>query len=160
MANPELLAKLKDVHLPAEVSWWPLAIGWWLLIAIVIILIAASISYQLHKKNKYQLSRAAIKELQAVAESDEKNWLIQLTVILKRASLSLYPKRKVASLTESSWIRFLTQTGNGIWDDKSLVLLRDAVYKDAQAIPSDNKEQLFAQAKLWLMKLPDEVKNV
>ena len=31
---------LRDLHLPAEVGWWPLAPGWWVLIAIVAALAA------------------------------------------------------------------------------------------------------------------------
>jgi len=27
---------LKDIHLPDAITWWPLAIGWWLLIVMVI----------------------------------------------------------------------------------------------------------------------------
>jgi hypothetical protein len=29
------LSQLKDIHLPDDISWWPLAIGWWLLITIL-----------------------------------------------------------------------------------------------------------------------------
>ena len=31
------LSGLRDIHLPKEPSWWPLAIGWWIVIGGVII---------------------------------------------------------------------------------------------------------------------------
>ena len=35
--NPESLP-LKDIHLPADVPWWPLAPGWWVLLAALLVL--------------------------------------------------------------------------------------------------------------------------
>ena len=31
----QLLQQLRDVHVPDSVSWWPLAIGWWVIIGLV-----------------------------------------------------------------------------------------------------------------------------
>ncbi len=160
MANPELLAKLKDVHLPAEVSWWPLAIGWWLLIFFFISALVAFIIYRVHQTKKFRLSKIAIKEIEAVASSDDEDWLIQLEVLLKRVSLGHFPKQQVASLTQDSWIQFLIQTGANVWNDESLILLKDSVYQDANNISSTNKEQLFAQSKQWILMLPNGANRV
>ena len=35
-----LSEQLRDIHLPEAVSWWPLAIGWWVLGFLAIIAIA------------------------------------------------------------------------------------------------------------------------
>ena len=34
---------LKDLHLPAEIGWWPLAPGWWGVIAVLAVVAAAVI---------------------------------------------------------------------------------------------------------------------
>ena len=54
MQTNNLLAQLKDIYLPEKVSqWWPLAYGWWLLLAIVILVIIVSLVFlHLRKKTK------------------------------------------------------------------------------------------------------------
>ena len=39
MADP--LAQLRDIHLPGPVESWPPAIGWWILLAIILLLVLA-----------------------------------------------------------------------------------------------------------------------
>ena len=29
---------LRDIHLPGDISWWPPAIGWWIVAALIILL--------------------------------------------------------------------------------------------------------------------------
>ena len=36
-AAADPLAGLRDIALPAAVSWWPLAPGWWLLLGLVLL---------------------------------------------------------------------------------------------------------------------------
>ena len=40
--NPEdpLSLPLRDIALPAEIGWWPLAPGWWVLVTIVALALA------------------------------------------------------------------------------------------------------------------------
>lgn len=160
MANPELLAKLKDVHLPAEVSWWPLAIGWWLLIFLLVAMLVALTVYRLQQAKKYRFSRLALQELAKLENADNKDWLIQLEVLLKRASLAHYPKEQVASLTQEKWLQFLLATGNSIWDDESLLMLKDAVYQNPDKVSLTHKTKILSQSKQWLSQLPQGATNV
>ena len=50
--NTNPLAELKDVHLPAPVSIFPLATGWYIVIAIIFILIAVLTWWQLRRHKK------------------------------------------------------------------------------------------------------------
>ena len=36
MDSEELLAQLADIHLPLAVSYWPPAIGWWVLVLVLL----------------------------------------------------------------------------------------------------------------------------
>ena len=159
MAKPDLLSQLRDVHLPPEVDWWPLAIGWWVLIALSLLsLIVLIVRYRrLSFKTRY--SRMALIELKELQNKYDKNWLVQLDVLLKRSSLAHFQKNTVASLTEQQWIDFLLSTGsltNGenIWTDDSLRLLKDGVFRQSNSIDREQQEILFKQSKIWLEQLP------
>lgn len=42
---------LRDIHLPAEPSWWPPALGWWLLAVIVLTLLAVAVwTWRRHRR--------------------------------------------------------------------------------------------------------------
>lgn len=161
MAKPDLLTQLRDIHLPADVSWWPLALGWWILIALILISTIYFIVRYKRSRLRNRYSCLALKELDKLHNKPDTNWLIELNVLLKRSSLSHFKKSEVASLTEQQWIDFLLATshsnnGNSIWSDDSLRLLRDGVFRQSNSISSEQRELLFQQSKLWITQLPAE----
>ena len=63
MTQNNLLSQLKDIHQPTPVSWWPPAIGWYLLV-IVICITAFIIGKLLYKRwRKYIRKKCALAEL-------------------------------------------------------------------------------------------------
>jgi len=52
--NPvsELLAGLRDIHLPAAVSWWPPAPLWWWSLAVAAALSVEPVSGELHRRHR------------------------------------------------------------------------------------------------------------
>lgn len=56
MASPDPLAQLRDIHLPEPIGWWPLAIGWYILIALALFL-ASIIAHWLYKKHRHALAK-------------------------------------------------------------------------------------------------------
>ena len=47
-----LTIPLRDIHLPEVISWWPLAIGWWILIALPIILLLCYLLYRYIRRDR------------------------------------------------------------------------------------------------------------
>ena len=111
-SDPSSLQNLNDIILPAEVSWWPLAMGWYFLFGLLIIVLAW-IGYQSLRRwlnNRYR--RAALHELRSLAndmqnEGNRDSSLKKIPVLLKRTALSAYPRNQVASLSGSDWHHFL-----------------------------------------------------
>lgn len=117
-SNPADLP-LRDIHLPEAVSWWPPAIGWWLLplLLIFLLLIGWGLKKLLHKRKQQRLFKHSIAEAFATirnnfADSADQAKLIQdLSTLLRRIALSRYPRADVAALTGQQWLAFLDRTG-------------------------------------------------
>ncbi len=101
------LAQLKDIHLPAPVSTWPLSLYWWLAIMAVLLIIAFVIYALFRYIKKTRLTRLALAELATIQQQGcDVNDLHNL---LKRIALTSYPREIVASLHGEAWLKFLDQ---------------------------------------------------
>ena len=64
MDSEELLAQLADIHLPEPVSYWPPAIGWWILAAIFLVLLVILFRTLAGKQRQKKICQYALSELQ------------------------------------------------------------------------------------------------
>ena len=105
---------LRDLHLPEVVGWWPLAPGWWFLIA----LLATGLGYLLYKSflkwRRNAARRIALRELARIQQEyrhgvDEISLAIELSELLRRTMLAYAPRQDVAGLTGEGWLRWLDQ---------------------------------------------------
>ncbi len=108
-ANP--LDQLADIHLPDPVSIWPLALGWWLLLAVLIAIAIALLLWRARRKrNAYR--RQALAELRQCYEQLARHqstslYLQQLNALLKRVALSRYPRQFNPSIKGATWLQWL-----------------------------------------------------
>lgn len=99
---------LRDIHLPAEVAWWPPAYGWWILLAVLAVLgVIAALVYRRRFRE-----RAAIRGLKAVAQALAEgappvSCIQRTSMILRRFAMSIDETKKAAGLTGEAWLRFL-----------------------------------------------------
>jgi len=100
------LAQLRDIHVPDDVSAWPLDWGWWCLIVFIIaaLFFTTRAVYRHIQHNKAR--KCALQELKTVSMNNE-NWPQSLNTLLKRVALSYYPQNEVASLHGEAWFTFL-----------------------------------------------------
>jgi len=103
------LSQLRDIHLPAPVSWWPPAPGWWLLLALLLTLLLFGY-WLLRRRRQNAWRREALAQLQQLRGSNEATTAAQLSVLLRRVAISRYPQAEVASLTGEAWLAFLDKT--------------------------------------------------
>jgi hypothetical protein len=102
---------LRDIHLPDPVSWWPPALGWWLLLVLAGI-IAVSVFYLYRRYQRGALQRGAQRALQEIAaqwrhSGDSQALAGDLSILLRRLCLSRYPREQVAGLTGNAWLEQL-----------------------------------------------------
>ena len=105
---------LRDLHLPEPVSWWPLAPGWWILIAVALVVIAWLLLRQLRLWRRNAPRRFALREL-AGFEADylqHRNPVVlakQVSELLRRTMLAYTPRKRIAGLTGEQWLGWLDE---------------------------------------------------
>lgn len=109
---PEL--PLRDIHLPDPVSWWPLAIGWWLLIGITIILVMVT-AVIVQRFIRQTLKKQAIKALKEIEiefgkNNDATSALARISVLLRRIAVTRNPKD--AGVIGEAWLKLLDSPHN------------------------------------------------
>ena len=109
--NSTPLDQLADIHLPASVSWWPLAPGWWLLLSLILLGLVGYYFWRKHHARNYY-RKLALHELHALnneyqQQHDPAQYLQKLSVILKRTALSAQPVNFNASIKGDDWLAWL-----------------------------------------------------
>jgi hypothetical protein len=154
MADVDPLAQLKDIHLPEPISWWPLAPGWYVLLALILIAITC-LAYRLYKRHRYALAKKrALVLLNSYQKDYEKEpnapvTSARISELLRRVALVYYPREQVASLHGETWLCFLNQTSSGIDFNSVRELLLEAPFKTEEHM---NITPLFHSAKLWIQQ--------
>lgn len=159
MQTPQQQLDLKDIHLPDAISWWPPAIGYWIVLGVIAACIISYLSIKAYRK-RFEIKRLALTEFSAIKEtydstSDKKQLVISLSELLRRAAISTFPLSECASLTGTQWLN---------WLDKSLskntltfsngpgYLLTDYIYSKSEQ--ADDINELIKLSLQWLKKLP------
>ncbi len=110
--NPQdIPLPLRDIHLPAPVSWWPPAPGWWALLALGLLLALTAWlcmrAWQRRQRRRDALAAFANIKQQFADNHDGVELVSELSVLLRRVSISYYPRGQIASLKGSEWLQFL-----------------------------------------------------
>jgi len=165
MSNTNTLP-LRDIHLPADIAWWPPAIGWWFVAGLILLSIAITL-WLYRRKQRRQLYNAALQELTHIQRCHEQKQdnqiLIQsLSIWLRRVCISHYPAVDIAGLTGNAWLKFLdknmtaTSTPQAFSQGAGKQLL-SAPYQNTQQ--QDNTE-LLSLCRTWLNGLPKQYRKI
>jgi hypothetical protein len=105
---------LRDLHLPEMIGWWPLAPGWWAIVALLFCAAVYGIR-QLFLRWRYNAPRRlALRELNRVRSEydrgvDSVTLGKELSELLRRAMLAYAPRKQVAGLTGERWLAWLDE---------------------------------------------------
>ena len=105
---------LRDLHLPDAIGWWPLAPGWWAIIAVAAVTIAYVSwrwyrAWQFNSPRRHALRELARFEAEYLEHRDPVALGKQLSELLRRGMLAYAPREEVAGLTGDAWLRWLDQ---------------------------------------------------
>jgi hypothetical protein len=142
------LSQLKDIHLPDDISWWPLAIGWWLLITILPTILTLFFVY-FYRQKKAKVIQKMTLELLDNAYIQDASFLLSAHSILKRYCRQYYPE--ALSLTGENWVEFLNSAHSKKHDTIFSSSLSNALNYGIYSQDSDyDREKLLASCRLWI----------
>lgn len=162
---------LRDIHLPDPIHWWPPALGWWILISIILmfLIIFYGIIYRIKGNQLRKISLIMLDSIESDYKIHKNVYRLtgELSALLRRVSLALSERRvklalqneNIAGLTGEAWLRFLERDfpnkpfsqGAGkvlIWvpfqrDDEKMATLLEGKMDD-----------LLVLCRSWLMAMP------
>lgn len=116
----EELKDLRDIQGLDQISWWPLAIGWWVILGLIVVGLII-LAFMWLKKRKYKRSwqYSAYANLQHIKEQllnlddaqtrQHKELLDQLSIELRKIAMSTTSRKSCAGLTGKAWLGWLQQ---------------------------------------------------
>lgn len=141
--------------MPGPVSWWPPAIGWWLVpVALVIIYVAyrlvAGMARPLVRKRR--LRRQALAELMAIeSEYDDSGdaaaAMERVSALLRRVAVTVSAEPRLAGRAGRSWVEWLRRSGPRGLDDEVLDALSVAPYR---RVPAVEVRPVLDTARDWI----------
>ena len=95
------LDRLHDLVLPPAVPWWPLAPGWYLVIALALVAVMWMTlrAWRQWQSNAYR--REAARELASLESS------AAIAELLRRTALAIAPRSEIAEKTGAAWLDWL-----------------------------------------------------
>jgi hypothetical protein len=109
--DPEQIP-LRDLHLPEAIGWWPLAPGWWVVVALLAIGAGFLIRRYLQVWARGAARRHALQALGQITADFEQHhdtvtFSANLSELLRRTMLAYAPRQEVAGLTGDQWLAWL-----------------------------------------------------
>jgi hypothetical protein len=158
--NVPSIEQLKELALPAPVSYAPQTWGWWVLLGVLILLtlITTMRRYRQWRRDAYRregLARLA----QLRNRSDDLNALRELPELLKRVALSMPTQSpswnpvNVGALGQEDWQSFLQRhSKKQLPADLSTQLAQLAYAPDdvLRALPAPQRQALFDTCQCWV----------
>ncbi len=151
----DLIARMRELHLPDPVGWWPPAPGWWALA--VVVLIAAGVVWGFwHRRGA--LRRAALSELRRIREeyqenNDTRRLMSELSVLLRRLALGRSPRSQAAGLTGEAWLHYLDEAaGDDIFAVGEGRLFASSPYR-AGGVPPGTADRVIDLVEHWIRRV-------
>ena len=106
--------ELRDIHLPPDPSWFPPAPGWWILAALLIILLVwlfRVIAKRLRKRRWLAALQGEVDSIESdhAEHGDQRKTTAAVSQLLRRAALRLDPR--AAAYQGSDWLTWLDAHG-------------------------------------------------
>lgn len=163
--NVQDVLQLRDIHLPVPIGWWPLAPGWYALLALMVLGLG-SVIYLFLLRKRQRVKREALRLLESYEHAFQQGIAVevvcaQISELLRRVALYYYPRENIAGLQGEAWLQFLQDTtrkkvGGQVPTDVARFrrLLLEKPYQASSQVASsaDDIAAFFKFAKQWITR--------
>ncbi len=149
------LEQLHDIRLPQDISWWPLADGWWLLAFTLVAVIALMAVVLVRRRNSLRVK--ALHELgqlkrDAALQQQPARLAERAGALLKRVLLQEPQTQSLAASHGENWSHFLTQQP-GVMDATIANFIAIAPYaEDTQATEIPSAAAILDAVEHWIRR--------
>jgi hypothetical protein len=107
-----LLGQLRDIRLPADISWWPLAPGWWVMAVLLLgLMVIAGLVIRRHRQaGRYRREASTLlAEAYDQWSDDQKSdqYLIRASRLIRQTAVHVCGRQSVSSVTGDMWMNEL-----------------------------------------------------
>ena len=143
---------LRDIQIPEAIGWWPLALGWWILAAgLPLLMMLCYFCYRrLTRQSALKIAVKNLKALKQCQQLDDRQKIVELSTLLRRAAMSIRGRAEVAGLTGKEWLAYLDRSLDGTpFSDGPGNYLLEAPYRKEMpaAVPV---QEIFQLSEAWL----------
>ncbi len=134
------LAQLYDIEGLDTISWWPPALGWWI-VAILLLLMVIGLSILFWRKYRFARSwqNIALKQLAEIQQyQSTQKQAIELSELIRRIAIRQYSRKDCAGLEGHLWLDWLSANDPAKfdWQNKAVWLI------NAPYAPSSHLEDI------------------
>lgn len=149
MIPDDVLEQLRDIQPPPPSGLWPLAPGWWILAALVLVTltVVAVLGWRRHRRRAPKRAALARLARHTVPEHPGPDWFASLNRLLKEAAIARHPGDQPAGLSGKQWSGFLARTSGD--PDRPWQQLVNASYRPQSELSPAEALQL---ADYWIRR--------
>lgn len=152
-----LLEQLHDIDGIDAISRWPLAIGWWVLIGLAIVMIILAVSFVISRiRFKRSWKYDTFKKLAILEENltdiTARQTVMTLSEYIRRIVLRRFPRKECAGLVGKAWLKWLAKHDpkEFDWETKGAVLIEGPYSPIHQQLPPDQIKELIKAIRHWV----------
>ncbi len=157
--NDMVLHKLRDIHLPDPVSFYPLPMAWWIMITVVILLsigLWLLVQYRLKAAQRTALKKLDQLETELASHDNQAVIFMELSYLLKHYVKNQYPNSLASGLIGDDWLNFLDRTSHS-------KEFSQGAGKTLRTLPYQNNKrsslEVFSAVRLWIKQNPYKTKK-
>ncbi len=147
------LSGLKDIHLPAVPSVWPLPVTFWAVLSgvIAVIVLSRLIWVQQHKLTARKYANREVENLIKRFPHDDYKIATELSLLMRRIALMKYPREEISGLSGKQWRQFLENTvKKPVFKGQAGDIIETVMFIPPDRFKNENMPDLINAAKEWI----------